>query len=120
MSRREDDARDVAFASGALKAFAHLSGIEPDQAYDRLLEASRHALLYLDTCLSVTARGRLRPLLDLLTALQLDAEWPDWKLEQSLSSAPRPLSGVGPTLYEHGASKRQAALDSLQVSAFSR
>ena len=47
-----DDARDVAHAKVALKAFAVMSGIEPFDSYDRTLEATRHALLFLDTCLA--------------------------------------------------------------------
>ena len=71
-----DDARDVAFAKGALRTFAHLTGGASEDAYDRLLEAARHSLLFLDTCLVETSRRRLRPILDLLTALRVDADMP--------------------------------------------
>ena len=71
-----DDARDVAFAKGALRTFAHLTGLASEDACDRLLEAARHSLLFLDTCLVEASRRRLRPILDLLTALQVDADIP--------------------------------------------
>ena len=71
-----EDARDVAFAKGALRTFAHLTGVAAEDAYDRLLEAARHSLLFLDTCVVEANRKRMRPILDLLTALQVDADLP--------------------------------------------
>ena len=69
-------APDVAFARGAIAAMGFFMKLDEGEAYDRIFEECRHALLYLDTTLSPSGRSRLRPLLDVLTAAQVQAWHP--------------------------------------------
>ena len=69
-------ARDVAFSPGVMRAFAFCTGVDPEAAFDRMFEQAIHSLSFLDTALSEASRRRLHPFLDLMTALQLEADMP--------------------------------------------
>ena len=67
---------DMAFASGALSAWADTSMTAPEEVCDRMFEGARHAIIDFEAALSPRDRGLLRPLLDLLTGLKLSESKP--------------------------------------------
>ena len=67
-------ALDMAFALGALSAWADVWMSAPEAVYDRLFEGARHSLIELDAAVSPRDRGLLRPLLDLLTGIKVGLE----------------------------------------------
>ena len=67
---------DMAFAYGALCAWADVWMMAPEQVYDRLFEGSRHAIIELDAAVCPRDCRLLRPLLDLLAGLKLQEEGP--------------------------------------------
>ena len=66
----------MAYARGALNAWADAWGSDPDMVYDRLFEGARHALISLDHSMPEADRQAVRPVLDLLTGIKVSEPLP--------------------------------------------